>query len=131
MMEALKLCGNSALLLWKLKMIMHAMEQQRVFIGCDRPRLKTEKVGCGSETRCQVDHPQVPAIGNRHSHTATRRLQQIRPGDRRDGEEAPVFLFVDVATGWYWPLLVDRCKTERAMQPLLLFDHCPRELLFP
>src|SRR5258708_16426782 len=88
MMEALKLCGNSALLLWKLKMIMHAMEQQRVFIGCDRPRLKTEKVGCGSETRCQVDHPQVPAIGNRHSHTATRRLQQIRPGDRRDGEEA-------------------------------------------
>src|SRR5258708_4467031 len=109
-MEALKLCRDRALLLWKLKMIMHAMQQQRIFVRRDSPRLKTEEVGCGSETRCQVDHAEVPTIGNRHSDTAPRGLQQVGLRDGIDGEEAPVFLFVNIAASRHRALLIDSGK---------------------
>src|SRR5713101_2420821 len=57
MMEALELCGDGGLLLREFKMIMHTMEQQRIFVRCDSPRLKTEKVGLCPQAGSEVDHP--------------------------------------------------------------------------
>src|SRR6266702_7237252 len=73
----------------------------------------------------------MPALINGESNTASRRFKQIRLCELINREKASVFFFVDGTTGRYRSLLVDRCKTKRAMNTLFLFDNWPGKLFFP
>src|SRR5258708_7454984 len=114
MVEALKFSRDGGLLLGEFQVVMHAMQQERIFVGRHGPRLKAKEVGCCSKACGKINHTEVPTISDGHSHPASGRFQQIALRDRIDGEETAVMFLVDVATGRYWPLLVDRGKAEWA-----------------